>query len=666
MSRGKKGLFSGLALLGWGLLRGGSVGAQTMTSGEIGGADNLAPGPVAEVVATAAEDNATVTIKWMTSEDDFIHQTAAGTDFTSGGVFISVNDVAGYNVLLSVDDGTAEAVNTTLLAPSATSYTHEGLPTGASLVYSVVAVDAAGNTSRAVEAEEISLGAQLTVSETDLDFGFITEDDATVTKTVTINNGGSADLVVSLSVTGDGFSISGDTERTIVDGGETVVEVTFDAAAVSNVKGVYTGALTITSDDLDEPLAVVLLAEIIGQAQSQVEVVGAPPATQQRQVVYDVNLEEVDPVQLALDTFFALTGLTQDDVTHEVTDGVLSITILPTGPIITATITAGSVIITFEVVPSEDPEAPTPEELLQQIDQTVEEDPEVLADIAPLVSFGTVTVSKVDLGTVEVDGVATQALSFTNSSTDPDAILAVNLEVSGEGYSLSETELRIAQGETGSADITFDANAVMGPAGTYDGLVTMLTNDPDNPSSIIDLTATLLPPPSPVIDLSGVEFKFAQVQIDDSASKILTISNKGEGDLEATLAVSGDDVFTVDPASITVVAGEKGEVTVTFAPVAEKEYSGTITITSNDPANPEKTVTVAGVGVVEVALLLPGDFDSSGDVGFDDFFLFADQFGTTTDSPTWSAIYDLDASGDVGFDDFFIFADNFGKSLPAE
>ncbi|MEE3232955.1 MAG: Ig-like domain-containing protein [Candidatus Latescibacterota bacterium] len=50
-----------------------------------------------------------------------------------------------------------------------------------------------------------------------------------------------------------------------------------------------------------------------------------------------------------------------------------------------------------------------------------------------------------------------------------------------------------------------------------------------------------------------------------------------------------------------------------------------------------------------------GDFNSSGTIDFEDFFLFADAFGSRDRK------YDLDRSGAVDFSDFFIFADNFGR-----
>ena len=59
-------------------------------------------------------------------------------------------------------------------------------------------------------------------------------------------------------------------------------------------------------------------------------------------------------------------------------------------------------------------------------------------------------------------------------------------------------------------------------------------------------------------------------------------------------------------------------------------------------------------------LALAGDFDGSGRVDFNDFFIFADGFGGS--DPT----LDLDGSGRVDFNDFFIFADGFGKEERAK
>jgi hypothetical protein len=52
--------------------------------------------------------------------------------------------------------------------------------------------------------------------------------------------------------------------------------------------------------------------------------------------------------------------------------------------------------------------------------------------------------------------------------------------------------------------------------------------------------------------------------------------------------------------------------------------------------------------------------DNDEPIGFDDFFMFATQFGTKVGDSNWDARFDLDGDGEVGFGDFFAFALAFG------
>jgi len=60
-----------------------------------------------------------------------------------------------------------------------------------------------------------------------------------------------------------------------------------------------------------------------------------------------------------------------------------------------------------------------------------------------------------------------------------------------------------------------------------------------------------------------------------------------------------------------------------------------------------------------------GLFGSDSRVGFDDFFLFADNFGLTADSEAFEPAFDLVANSRIDLEDFFFFADNFGRGVDA-
>jgi len=84
-----------------------------------------------------------------------------------------------------------------------------------------------------------------------------------------------------------------------------------------------------------------------------------------------------------------------------------------------------------------------------------------------------------------------------------------------------------------------------------------------------------------------------------------------------------------------------------------------------DPANQTVYAAVSGGSVYAIRApdmggsALRMDFDGSGDVGLDDFFLFAEAYGKQAAGA--SAKFDLDRDGKVGLSDFFLFADRFGQ-----
>jgi len=65
-------------------------------------------------------------------------------------------------------------------------------------------------------------------------------------------------------------------------------------------------------------------------------------------------------------------------------------------------------------------------------------------------------------------------------------------------------------------------------------------------------------------------------------------------------------------------------------------------------------------GTLTVQTCLLADFDCSGEVDFNDFFLFAAAFGQKATEENRK--FDLDGDGEFGFNDFFIFANAFGKT----
>ena len=55
----------------------------------------------------------------------------------------------------------------------------------------------------------------------------------------------------------------------------------------------------------------------------------------------------------------------------------------------------------------------------------------------------------------------------------------------------------------------------------------------------------------------------------------------------------------------------------------------------------------------------PADFNGNGIVGLEDFFLFAEVYGSVKGDGIYQAKFDLDQNGSIGLEDFFIFAQSF-------
>ena len=60
-----------------------------------------------------------------------------------------------------------------------------------------------------------------------------------------------------------------------------------------------------------------------------------------------------------------------------------------------------------------------------------------------------------------------------------------------------------------------------------------------------------------------------------------------------------------------------------------------------------------------------GLFGADSQIGFDDFFIFADHFGLTAEDAGFDPAFDLAPNAMIDFDDFFVFADNFNRSTAA-
>ncbi len=107
------------------------------------------------------------------------------------------------------------------------------------------------------------------------------------------------------------------------------------------------------------------------------------------------------------------------------------------------------------------------------------------------------------------------------------------------------------------------------------------------------------------------ELNFGEVSIGFESTLILQLSNAGDSGIEVSDVVSDSDVFTTNfTEPITLSGGQSAEIEVTFSPDAAGEFSGLITVFSDDPENPEQTVDLSGEGVAfSIIAVDPDEFE---------------------------------------------------------
>ncbi|MDO9576403.1 MAG: kelch repeat-containing protein [Candidatus Cloacimonadales bacterium] len=104
----------------------------------------------------------------------------------------------------------------------------------------------------------------------------------------------------------------------------------------------------------------------------------------------------------------------------------------------------------------------------------------------------------------------------------------------------------------------------------------------------------------PIITTLTEFLDFGFVYIGEDSTLTITISNSGNGILEAELS-TGTNEFSVYPENFNLEPEDSLEIEVTFTPIYEGVIIDTLIISSNDPENPEIEVFLTGEGVIQVS-----------------------------------------------------------------
>ncbi|PTB97113.1 hypothetical protein C9994_04400 [Marivirga lumbricoides] len=160
------------------------------------------------------------------------------------------------------------------------------------------------------------------------------------------------------------------------------------------------------------------------------------------------------------------------------------------------------------------------------------------------------------------------------------------------GYiSLSATSGNTASGNADDITMRIDPTAV--PQGISGIELKVISNDIHTPEVIIPLT--FISTPKAIV--SEAELSFGDVFLEYPETQEFIVTNGGVSNLEVTSIVSDNEQFTLESSGLSLANGEEAVVKVIYSPSIDGTATGTITLTTNDPAHETIEVLVNGNGL---------------------------------------------------------------------
>lgn len=199
----------------------------------------------------------------------------------------------------------------------------------------------------------------------------------------------------------------------------------------------------------------------------------------------------------------------------------------------------------------------------------------------------------IDFGEVIPGDSATATVRISNLGND---VLTIRSLASGSNdVSYTNVHPALSPGENVETVLTWT------PSASLDSLLTVTSNDGDEPQVEVPLSGTI---PAGDLVVDPITYDFGSIKVGDTATVSLTVSNVGFGPIEisdwiygandADLRVIDAGAFATLPA--TLDAGASTHLTVEYAPSAEGGDEGGLTLSSNDPDEPVIVATQTGSG----------------------------------------------------------------------
>jgi subtilisin family serine protease len=200
---------------------------------------------------------------------------------------------------------------------------------------------------------------------------------------------------------------------------------------------------------------------------------------------------------------------------------------------------------------------------------------------------------------------STRTIGLTAAFNTPylESNLAIRFRRIPQWLSLFPISGRVPAGASQDVEVRYDATQVS--SGDSYANITVISNDPRRPR--LQLPVHLRVNGAPDLGVTPTAIAFDSVQVNASPTRTLTLRNQGVGDLTITSVTSNDPAVTlIGGTAFTLTAGASRAITVRYAPIAVSVLDALLTIASNDPDSPAKTVRMTGRAIpAPVTLVSP-------------------------------------------------------------
>ena len=197
-----------------------------------------------------------------------------------------------------------------------------------------------------------------------------------------------------------------------------------------------------------------------------------------------------------------------------------------------------------------------------------------------------------EFGNIPINTTTFKSFTLTNNGNTALNVSAIKYP---EGFTGNWSKGTIAVGKVQEIKVTFSPRE----AKSYTATISVESNDRTGKKTLTVSGKGISTPNTvnPGISLSPASLDFSDIPINTTVTKVLTISNTGNTDLNVTNITSTGEGFTAAGEAGTITIGNSKDVVVTFNPTREGAYLGGVTVESNAEEE-QKTVNIVGRGML--------------------------------------------------------------------